>query len=191
MGPAASGESANPPHLTYGADENPGVEDRAGGGGGGDGRVESHHLVAVGGASGIVGSGSDGGAMVLEARDVARRVVDAEEHLDFAGERRGPARSEDYLDDAAGRVSRRQIGEGWERDWGRRRRCEGRRPVLRFRLRSRIWFRVSVFDLREIRVWVLGFFGERMKFIRGEEDDVAKSLGRAATGEGESTGFLR
>ena len=121
-------------------------------------RGEAHHLVAVGRAArGPAGPGAHRGAVVLEARHGARRVVHAEHHLHHARERaaagggggrsrspwrrrlwnrnrkrRRPRGEEDDLHHLPRRVPRRELGE--RRDRAERARRRRRRHSRRLRL---------------------------------------------------------
>lgn len=81
--------------------------------------MESHPLIAVGGAARVVGvEASDGAAAGLEGGDGERGVANAIEHVDVVGEGGAggdPARAEDYFDYAAGGVRFREFQKSRER----------------------------------------------------------------------------
>jgi hypothetical protein len=122
-------------------------------------RGEAHHLVAVGRAArGAAGPGAHRGAVVLEARHGARRVVHAEQHLHHRAReraaaaggrsrwRRGPRGQEDDLHHLPRRVPGRELCERRDRaERARRRRRRHRHRLgLVGRLRFGAWLRLGL-----------------------------------------------
>lgn len=97
--------------------------------------MEAHHLVAIGGAARVLGTGtgSDVFTVLLEAGDGPRGAADLEEHLDDPREGRPPSRpagAEYYLHHPPGGVADGEFRQRWEKG-GRRGRLTGRRRQRR------------------------------------------------------------